>query len=633
MGIAQPQTGCPIFATASPSLRWAPLCRRPEGSEAQRPNCLPPPATEQPKNPKTQTGCPIFATASPSLRWAPLCRRPEGSEAQRPNLPSSTHPKPSPKPNAQPKSPSKPTRAPPGSHPGCPIFATASPSLRWAPLCRRPEGSEAQRPNCLPPPRHQPPPDPTPRPNHLETRPDSAARQPRPTAGTSQTTLTHQGECLAVKPHLNSRNAARAKALPNRRPRPLHHLQLLRPATLPRHMPPSETSSNAPSNKPAATTTSKSSPTSSCPEHTHLLVSEPATKPLATALQALKLSISKQSPQRPFWHDRYYDFNVFTQPKRVEKIKYIHRNPVTRGLVTDPDHWASLQLPHLPPPHPKNGPNLPLTPKPHPGCPIFATASPSLRWASRNPNRVPHLRDSFTVAKVGSTLPKAGEQRSATTKLPSSTRPNLHQNPTPNPSPSKPTRAPPGSHPGCPIFATASPSLRWAPLCRRPESSAAQRPKLPSSPTQTSTKTQRPTQITLETHPSSARKPPRVPHLRDSFTVAKVGSTLPKAGGKRSETTKLPSSTRPNLHQNPTANPNHPRNPPVLHPEATPDAPSSRQLHRREGGLHSAEGRRAAQRNDQIAFLHPPQPPQSQKPPATPPPASTNHQPVPHRTS
>jgi putative transposase len=76
------------------------------------------------------------------------------------------------------------------------------------------------------------------------------------------------------------------------------------------------------------------------PEHVHLLLSEPRTKPLATAIQSLKLSISKQSPQRPFWTTRYYDFNVFTHNKLVEKLKYMHRNPVTRGLVTNPEDWG-----------------------------------------------------------------------------------------------------------------------------------------------------------------------------------------------------------------------------------------------------------------------------------------------------
>jgi hypothetical protein len=28
--------------------------------------------------------------------------------------------------------------------------------------------------------------------------------------------------------------------------------------------------------------------------------------------------------ERPFWQARYYDFNVFTQRKHVEKLKYMH---------------------------------------------------------------------------------------------------------------------------------------------------------------------------------------------------------------------------------------------------------------------------------------------------------------------
>ncbi len=75
------------------------------------------------------------------------------------------------------------------------------------------------------------------------------------------------------------------------------------------------------------------------PEHVHLLVSEPQSKPLATALQALKLSVSKLSTQRPFWQARYHDFNVLTHNKRVEKLHYMHQNPVTRSLVSTPEDW------------------------------------------------------------------------------------------------------------------------------------------------------------------------------------------------------------------------------------------------------------------------------------------------------
>jgi putative transposase len=75
------------------------------------------------------------------------------------------------------------------------------------------------------------------------------------------------------------------------------------------------------------------------PEHVHLLVSEPAKGLLAVGLQALKLSVAKRAGQRPFWQARYYDFNVFTSAKRFEKLRYMHANPVKRGLVASPEDW------------------------------------------------------------------------------------------------------------------------------------------------------------------------------------------------------------------------------------------------------------------------------------------------------
>jgi putative transposase len=114
------------------------------------------------------------------------------------------------------------------------------------------------------------------------------------------------------------------------------------------------------------------------PEHVHLLVSEPQRETLSTVVQALKLGLvrslqcsggsvvatprSRKSgetwgtltcgtatpgtliartaihPQR-FWQARFYDFNVWTERKRIEKLRYIHRNPVERGLVASPEQW------------------------------------------------------------------------------------------------------------------------------------------------------------------------------------------------------------------------------------------------------------------------------------------------------
>jgi len=72
------------------------------------------------------------------------------------------------------------------------------------------------------------------------------------------------------------------------------------------------------------------------PEHVHLLIGEPERNELSIAIQMLKQITSrklrpKNLPQ--FWQVRYYGFPVWTEKKRIEKLRYIHRNPVRRGLV------------------------------------------------------------------------------------------------------------------------------------------------------------------------------------------------------------------------------------------------------------------------------------------------------------
>src|SRR6185437_8348530 len=77
------------------------------------------------------------------------------------------------------------------------------------------------------------------------------------------------------------------------------------------------------------------------PEHVHLLLSEPENQPLKTTLNVLKAETSKllKGDRKQFWQIRYYDFNVFTGEKRIEKLRYMHRNPVARGLVSKPEDW------------------------------------------------------------------------------------------------------------------------------------------------------------------------------------------------------------------------------------------------------------------------------------------------------
>lgn len=94
------------------------------------------------------------------------------------------------------------------------------------------------------------------------------------------------------------------------------------------------------------------------PEHIHLLLGEPERSSLRVVLQMLKQIASQKlkpgvsavagkaaAPKR-FWQVRYYDFNVRTHKKQIEKLRYIHRNPVGRGLVAKPEDWQWSSFVH-----------------------------------------------------------------------------------------------------------------------------------------------------------------------------------------------------------------------------------------------------------------------------------------------
>src|SRR5207245_2030473 len=85
------------------------------------------------------------------------------------------------------------------------------------------------------------------------------------------------------------------------------------------------------------------------PEHVHMLVSEPERGTLAQAMQSLKQGVARTLALRAadsFWQARYYDFNVWSESKFVEKLRYIHRNPVVRGLVERPEDWQWSSFRH-----------------------------------------------------------------------------------------------------------------------------------------------------------------------------------------------------------------------------------------------------------------------------------------------
>src|ERR1039457_1915967 len=92
------------------------------------------------------------------------------------------------------------------------------------------------------------------------------------------------------------------------------------------------------------------------PEHVHLLLSEPPQIKLAEAMHYLKLSFAKRlRGRRPaaksgiFWQKRYYDRNVRDYREFTIKLRYLHRNPVARGLVQSAPDWKWSSYRHYAP--------------------------------------------------------------------------------------------------------------------------------------------------------------------------------------------------------------------------------------------------------------------------------------------
>jgi putative transposase len=91
------------------------------------------------------------------------------------------------------------------------------------------------------------------------------------------------------------------------------------------------------------------------PEHFHLLISEPETGDPSIVMKVVKERFTRHINRKrkssaaqtllwnitrtPLWQKRFYDFNVWSRRKRVEKLRYMHRNPVKRGLVARPEEW------------------------------------------------------------------------------------------------------------------------------------------------------------------------------------------------------------------------------------------------------------------------------------------------------
>jgi putative transposase len=90
------------------------------------------------------------------------------------------------------------------------------------------------------------------------------------------------------------------------------------------------------------------------PEHVHLLVSEPERDTLERALQSLKISSARlsrslrsyQGQTSALWQKRYYDRYMRDYEEFSQTLRYIHRNPVKRGLCARPEDWPWSSFRH-----------------------------------------------------------------------------------------------------------------------------------------------------------------------------------------------------------------------------------------------------------------------------------------------
>ena len=95
------------------------------------------------------------------------------------------------------------------------------------------------------------------------------------------------------------------------------------------------------------------------PEHVHLVILPPPGVQMATILKAIKQSVAETVIARwkklgarvlntittaegvEFWQPGGgFDRNVRNDAELCREIRYIHRNPVERGLVENPEDWA-----------------------------------------------------------------------------------------------------------------------------------------------------------------------------------------------------------------------------------------------------------------------------------------------------
>jgi REP-associated tyrosine transposase len=91
------------------------------------------------------------------------------------------------------------------------------------------------------------------------------------------------------------------------------------------------------------------------PDHVHAILWFGETERLSPFMRVWKSRSSRQlkkfvlgqldryaktiDPKEPFWQPKYYPFNLYSQKKALQKLDYMHLNPVRAGLVEQAIDW------------------------------------------------------------------------------------------------------------------------------------------------------------------------------------------------------------------------------------------------------------------------------------------------------
>jgi len=78
----------------------------------------------------------------------------------------------------------------------------------------------------------------------------------------------------------------------------------------------------------------------------HVLQATPMRQEQMPSLTPKSTKPHRRNLKYRLWQSGFYDFNIYNEEKLLEKLNYVHHNPVRAGLVLSPGDykWSSYRL-------------------------------------------------------------------------------------------------------------------------------------------------------------------------------------------------------------------------------------------------------------------------------------------------